>query len=193
MKVPTLHQRLRGPVPEALKKKLGVANVNALPRIEKVIVNTGINRSKMDSKEMHEYVLETLAIIAGQKPSPRVARKSVSTFKVREGMLVGAAVTLRGKKMEAFLDKLIHTALPRIRDFRGLPIKLDGHGNYSIGIREHTVFPDVPQADVSRLFGLQVTITTTAEDDASAMALLKEIGIPFLRKEGKDTASDASK
>jgi len=179
----TLHERLRGPIAVSLKKRLGIKNTLALPRIDKVMVNVGINKSKMDSKEMQEYIIESLRQITGQKPILRTARKAVSNFKTREGSVVGAVVTLRGKHMEAFLDKLIHVALPRVRDFRGIPTVLDGHGNYSIGLREHTVFPEVsPPSDASRLFGMQITIATVSSDDVSSRALFEEMGMPF-RKE----------
>ncbi|HLD08193.1 MAG TPA: 50S ribosomal protein L5 [Candidatus Peribacterales bacterium] len=184
----TLHDRLRGPIAESLKTRLKKANTHALPRITKVVVNVGINRSKMDSKEMQEYIVESLKQITGQKPVLRAARKAVSNFKIREGLIVGAMVTLRGKRMEAFLDKLLHVALPRVRDFRGIPSTLDGHGNYSVGLKEHTVFPEVaPPSDASRLFGLEITIATTAGDDASARALFEEMKVPFRKeKEAKE-------
>lgn len=188
-----LHDRLRGPIAESLQKRLGVKNVFATPRLEKVVVNVGINIGKMDSKEMREYIVESLKQITGQKPVLRHARKAVSNFKIREGAVVGAMVTLRGKHMEVFLDKLIHIALPRVRDFRGLPTTLDGHGNYSIGLREHTVFPEVtPPSDASRLFGMQITIATTSLSDEASRLLFEEMGIPF-RKEAERGQGKKSK
>ena len=181
MKFQSLQDRLRGPIADALKEKLSIDNVMALPRVEKVTVNVGLNRAKMDNAEMQEYVVESLKLITGQKPALRTAKKAISNFKVREGMIVGAQVTLRGKHMYDFLDRLLHIALPRVRDFRGLKSKLDGHGNYSIGIVEHSVFPEVPLPDASKIFGMQVTITTTADTDEEAVVLLKEIGVPFKR------------
>lgn len=175
----TLHDRLRGPVRKALQEELKTKNVHALPRIEKVVVNVGINKSKMDSKETHEYVMKCLEQITGQKPVFRRTRKAISNFKTRVGLVVGASVTLRGRKMEEFLDRLISYSLPRIRDFRGLPRKLDGRGNYAIGLRDHSIFPEVPAPDAKQLFGLQIQITTTAENDKEGMALLQAIGIPF--------------
>jgi len=175
----SLHQRLTGSIPTALEKELGIKNRNALPRIEKVMVNTGINKSKMDSKEIHEYVAKSLALITGQKPVYTKARKAISNFKTREGLTVGAMVTLRGKHMEEFLDRLLSYALPRIRDFRGLSTKLDGKGNYSIGIKDHTIFPEVPPVDAKQIFGLQITICTTADNDKDALALLRQLGVPF--------------
>ena len=175
----SLHQRLRGPVTEALRKELQITNVHALPRITKVVVNVGINKTKMDSKELHEYIIETLARITGQKPVFRVAKKAISNFKTREGGVVGAMVTLRGPKMEAFLDRLLSYVLPRIRDFRGLPTKLDGHGNYAIGLKDHTIFPEVPPIEAGRIFGMQIQITTSASNDVAGRALLKHVGMPF--------------
>lgn len=190
MKFTSLQDRLAGPVETALKEALNVKNAHALPQVEKVTVNVGINKSKMDSKEMHEYILESLKLITGQQPVLRRSRLSISNFKIREGSVVGAVVTLRGKKMYDFLDRLLHTALPRVRDFRGLTTKFDGHGNYSIGITEHTVFPEVPPPEASKVFGLQVTFTTTAKDDKEAMALLKEIGMPFRKKKEEEEVKE---
>jgi large subunit ribosomal protein L5 len=181
----SLHDRLRGPIADSLKKKLGVENVFALPRIQKVVVNVGINKSKMDSKELHEYIVDILGKITGQKPVFRLARKAISNFKTREGIIVGAMVTLRGRKMEEFLDRLLSYVLPRIRDFRGLPSAMDGRGNYAIGLRDHTIFPEVPPSDAARIFGMQIQITTNAGTDEPARMLLKEMGMPFIldRKE----------
>ena len=182
----SLHDRLKGPVVTALKKQLKEDNTYALPRIEKVIVNVGINKMRMDSKEQQEYIVDSLMKITGQKPILTRAKKAISNFKIRENMVVGAVVTLRGQKMEAFLDRLLSYALPRIRDFRGLTTKLDGHGNYSIGIRDHSIFPEVPPADAKQIFGVQVQIATTAKDDESARALLKEMGVPFRPEKKKE-------
>jgi large subunit ribosomal protein L5 len=174
-----LQDRLKGPIAEGLKSKLGKQNLYALPRIEKVTVNVGINKTKMESREMHEYIADSLKLITGQQPVFCTARIAISNFKIREGSIVGAMVTLRGKAMYAFLDKLLHVALPRVRDFRGVTTKLDGHGNYSIGLREHTVFPEVPPPDAGKIFGLQITITTTADSDDEARELFRAIGMPF--------------
>jgi len=175
----TLHDRLRGPIRKALQEELGVKNVHALPKLEKVVVNVGINRSKMEGKDVQEYVRDCLMRITGQRPVFTRARKAISNFKIRQGLVVGAVVTLRGRRMEEFLDRLVSYVLPRIRDFRGLPARLDGHGNYAIGLKDHTVFPEVPSADVQRSFGLQIQITTDAGSDDAARALLKHIGMPF--------------
>lgn len=178
-KYESLHDRLRGPVAEALKKDLKVTNIHALPRIEKVTVNVGINRAKMDTKESHEFVAQCLAKITGQKAVHTRSRKAISNFKIREGLVVGAVVTLHGRRMEEFLDRFLSYVLPRIRDFRGVTTKLDGHGNYAIGLKDHTIFPEVPPADAGKIFGMQVQITTNAKTDESARALLKHMGVPF--------------
>jgi large subunit ribosomal protein L5 len=175
----TLHDRLRGPIADSLKKELKIDNLHALPRLKKVTVNVGINRSKMEGKEMLEFVTDSLMRITGQKPVQRLSKKAISNFKIRKGLVVGSMVTLRGKKMEAFLDRLVSYVLPRIRDFRGLPTKLDGNGNYAIGLKDHTMFPEIPSADLQKTFGLQIQITTTAETDEQAKLLLKHIGVPF--------------
>ena len=185
----TLHERLKGPIAAAVAKELGIKNIHAVPRIEKVTVNVGINKSKMDSKETHAYIDDCLQKITGQKPVFTKTNKAISNFKTRTGMVVGCRVTLRGQQMEEFLDRLISYAIPRIRDFRGLPTKLDGNGNYSIGLKDHSIFPEVPPPDAKQIFGMQVVITTTAKTDEEAMALLKEVGVPFRRSQVK-TAAD---
>jgi large subunit ribosomal protein L5 len=188
MKFISLQDRYAGPIAASLKEKLGLKNTYALPRVQKVTVNVGINKTKMDSKEMHEYVIESLKLITGQKPILRTSRLSIANFKIREGLVVGAQVTLRGKNMYNFLDRFLHTALPRVRDFRGVTTKLDGHGNYSIGLKEHTVFPEVPAPDASKVFGLQVTITTSTDSDEEARTLLQEMGVPFRKKKEEEAA-----
>lgn len=175
----SLHDRLRGDIAEALKKELKVTNVHALPRIAKVVVNVGINRSKMEGKEMQEYIGQCLTKMTGQKPIFTRARKAISNFKIRQGLVVGAVVTLHGRRMEEFLDRLLSYVLPRIRDFRGVTPKLDGHGNYAIGIRDHSIFPEVPPPDAGKIFGVQIQITTTAESDELARVLFRHMGMPF--------------
>ncbi len=184
----TLHDRLRGPIRKALTEELKIDNVHALPRLQKVIVNVGINRSKMEGKEMQEYIVDCLKRITGQKPVLRPSRLAISNFKIREGLIVGAMVTLRGRRMEEFVDRLVSYVLPRIRDFRGLPTKLDGHGNYAIGLKDQTVFPEVPNADLQKSFGLQIQLTTTAKTDEEAKALLKHIGMPLRPDKKSDNA-----
>ncbi|NOS67990.1 MAG: 50S ribosomal protein L5 [Candidatus Peribacteraceae bacterium] len=192
-KYDTLHDRLRGPIAKALQQELGIKNIHALPRLQKVIVNVGINKTKMDGKEIHEFIVDVLKRITGQKPVFRTARIAISNFKTREGLVVGAMVTLRGKRMEEFLDRLISYILPRIRDFRGLPTKLDGRGNYAIGLRDHTIFPEVPSSDVGKIFGMQIQITTTAGRDDYGKALLKHMGMPFTPDRVKTTPKSAEK
>ena len=185
----TLHDRLHGPIQKALQEKLKIKNPHAVPKIEKIIVNVGLNKSKMDSKEMHEYINETLKKITGQKPVVRKTNKAISNFKTRVGLVVGTMVTLRGRKMEEFLDRLLSYALPRIRDFRGLPSKMDGQGNYAIGLKDHTIFPEVPAVDAGKIFGLQIQLTTTAKNDEEGRALLKELGMPFAPERPKKGGS----
>lgn len=189
MSYESLHSRLTGSIPTALAEELKIKNKHALPRVEKIVVNVGINRSKMEGKEMQQYIIDCLAKITGQKPILRHSRKAISNFKIREGQVVGAMVTLRGRSMEDFLDRLVSYVFPRIRDFRGLPVKLDGQGNYAIGLRDQTVFPEIPAGDVQRGFGLQIQITTTAKNDEEARALLKQIGIPFRPEKKAENAS----
>jgi large subunit ribosomal protein L5 len=186
MKYDTLHDRLRGPIRKHLSEELKIKNLHALPRLEKIVVNVGINRSKMEGKEMQEFIVDSLKKITGQKPVLTLSRKAISNFKIRQGLVVGAVVTLRGRHMEEFLDRLISYVLPRIRDFRGLPTKLDGNGNYAIGLKDQTVFPELPAGDVQRSFGLQIQIKTTAKTDDEAKALLKQIGVPFRPARSKD-------
>ena len=192
MKYDSLHTRLRGPIAEALKKELGVGNAHALPRLQKVIVNVGINKTKMDGKDIQEFIADVLKRITGQKPIFRGARVAISNFKTRKGLVVGAMVTLRGKRMEEFLDRLISYVLPRIRDFRGLPAKLDGRGNYAIGLRDHTIFPEAPGADAGKIFGMQIQIATTAGRDDRGKALLKNMGMPFTPDRVKSPAKSAT-
>jgi large subunit ribosomal protein L5 len=190
----SLHDRLRGPIRDALSKELKIENAMALPRLSKVIVNVGINKSKMDSKELHEYIGDTLGKITGQKAVYTRARIAISNFKTRKGLVVGAVVTLRGRQMEEFLDRLVSYVLPRIRDFRGLPTKLDGHGNYAIGLRDHTIFPEIAPPEASKIFGMQIQIATTAKNDENAKKLLKLIGVPFKpeRERRKDDSSPSA-
>lgn len=187
----SLHDRLRGPIADALKKELGVTNVHALPHLRKIVVNVGINRTKMEAKEFHDYIADCLSRITGQKAVFTRARMAISNFKTRKGLVVGAMVTLRGRRMEEFLDRLVSYTLPRIRDFRGLPGKLDGRGNYAIGLKDHSIFPEIPPPEAGRIFGMQIQITTDAGNDAAARALLKHIGLP-LRPERQGAAERSS-
>jgi large subunit ribosomal protein L5 len=155
-----------------------------VPKITKITLNMGVGEAKNDAKQM-DAAIEELTIIAGQRAQVRKARKSIAQFKIREGMPVGARVTLRGARMYEFLDRLISIALPRIRDFRGLnPNSFDGRGNYSMGLREQIIFPEINYDDIQQVRGLDVTITTTAETDDHARALLRAIGLPFQSSDG---------
>jgi large subunit ribosomal protein L5 len=168
-----------------LKDELGVSSIMQVPRIEKITLNMGVGEAKTDAKQL-DQAIEELTTIAGQKAQVRRARKSVAQFKIREGMPIGAKVTLRGARMYEFLDRLISIALPRIRDFRGLnPKSFDGRGNYSMGIREQIIFPEINYDDIQQVRGLDVTITTSAETDEHARALLTAIGMPFAGDDGR--------
>ncbi len=167
---------------EIIKKlvtKLGRKNVLSLPRITKIVVNSGIGKFK-DDKGLIEGVVKDIAAITGQKPTLRRAKQSISNFKVRENEVIGVSVTLRGDKMWMFLDKLLNVVLPRVRDFKGLSRKsFDGAGNYSLGLREHTVFPEVNPNTVDKIKSLEVTIVTSCKKDNEALELLTELGVPF--------------
>ncbi len=185
MKYVPLQKRLRTDIAEALKKELGEKNVHALPRITKVIVNVGLSTKKYGSKDIQAFIAEQLALITGQKPAIRKSRLSISNFNIRENMVVGMVVTLRGKAMYNFLDRLLNYVLPRIRDFRGLKPQLDGRGNYAIGIVDQSIFPELPPPEANKIFGMQIQITTTAGTDERGLALLKQIGVPFRRPQKK--------
>jgi large subunit ribosomal protein L5 len=174
----------------ALMQRFGYSSIMQVPRIEKITLNMGVGDAKQDSK-MLEAAQEQLATIAGQKPNVRRARKSIANFKLREGMPVGLAVTLRDARAYEFLDRLMSVAIPRIRDFRGLKANaFDGRGNYSLGIREQIIFPEIDYDAVDQVRGLDVTITTSAKTDVEAFALLEAFGMPFT-KEGRPTDSAA--
>ena len=165
-------------VPE-LQARFGYKNIHQVPKLEKVVLNMGLGEAIQNAKLLDSAV-EEMAQIAGQKPVITRARKSIAAFKVREGMPIGCMVTLRKKKMYDFLTKLIHIAIPRIRDFRGLPRKsFDGRGNYTLGIREHIIFPEVNYDNIDKIKGMNVTIVTTADSDEEARHLLELIGMPF--------------
>jgi large subunit ribosomal protein L5 len=167
---------------DALVRKFGYSTPMQAPKLQKVTLNMGVGEAKQDSK-MLEAAQEQLATIAGQKPNIRRARKSVAAFKLREGMPVGLSVTLRGEIAYEFIDRLTSIALPRLRDFRGLnPRSFDGRGNYSMGIREQIIFPEIDYDSIDQVRGLDVTITTSAQTDAEAFALLDGLGLPFSRE-----------
>jgi large subunit ribosomal protein L5 len=169
-------------IKSALIAKFGYSSPMQAPKIEKITVNMGVGEAKQDAK-MLEAAKEQLAAITGQQPNVRRARKSVAAFKLREGMPVGLSVTLRGERAYEFLDRLTAIAIPRIRDFRGLnPRSFDGRGNYSMGVREQIIFPEIDYDNIDQVRGMDVTITTTAQTDAEAFALLDALGMPFSRE-----------
>jgi len=163
----------------ALQKELGLNNIMAVPKIEKIVVNMGLGEATQNTKLLDPLVAD-LGQIAGQKPVTTKAKKSIAAFKVRAGMSIGAMVTLRNDAMYEFLDRLISTALPRVRDFRGVSTKsFDGRGNYTLGLRDQLIFPEIDYSKVEKLKGMNITIVTTAKDDNSARALLRQFGMPF--------------
>jgi large subunit ribosomal protein L5 len=175
----TLQELYRTEVVPKLQKELGVTNLHATPKITKVVVSVGLSQAIKDPKLM-ETIEQTLTRITGQKPVKTKAKKSIASFKIREGMVVGMMVTLRGPRMWDFLSKFTRTTLPRIRDFRGISDKLvDKHGNASIGFKEHLSFPEIRPDEVERVHGLQVTIATTAGSRDAGLLLLKGLGFPF--------------
>ncbi|HVP02335.1 MAG TPA: 50S ribosomal protein L5 [Solirubrobacteraceae bacterium] len=185
-----LKQRYLDEIRPALVERFGYTSVMQAPKIEKITVNMGVGDAKQDSKVL-DAAADQLAQLAGQRPSVRRARKSIANFKLREGMPVGVAVTLRGDRAYEFLDRLTSIAIPRIRDFRGLPTKLDGRGNYTMGVREQTIFPEIDYDSVDQTRGLDITITTTASTDEEGFALLEMFGMPFVR-EGRPGAQTTS-
>ncbi len=162
-----------------LKQVLGLTNTMAVPKIQKVIINVGVGKTLKDGK-MLDAIIEDVKRIAGQTPVKTQAKKSIAGFKIREGQVVGLSVTLRGQRMYDFLERLVKTALPRVRDFKGLnPKSFDGHGNYNIGIREQIVFPETSREHIEHTFGMEVNIQTSAPDNKQALELLKQMGFPF--------------
>ena len=176
---PRLKDRFDQEVRARLKEQFEYSTTMRVPRIEKITLNMGVGDAKINARALDKAVDE-LTLIAGQRAQITRAKKSIAGFKIREGMPIGAKVTLRGARMWEFLDRLVSIALPRIRDFRGLsPASLDGRGNYSLGVREQIIFPEIDYDDVETVRGLDVTITTTAQSDEEALALLRELGLPF--------------
>ena len=174
-----LKVKYNGEIRTALQKELGLDNIMAVPRIEKIVVNMGLGEATQNTKLLDPLVAD-LAQLTGQKPVTTKAKKSIAAFKVRAGMSIGAMVTLRSDAMYEFLDRLISTALPRVRDFRGVSTKsFDGRGNYTLGLRDQLIFPEIDYSKVEKMKGMNITIVTTAKDDNSARALLKHFGLPF--------------
>jgi large subunit ribosomal protein L5 len=176
---PRLKAHYEAHVRDALQKEFAFKNPHQIPTVEKVVLNVGVGDASKDQKLL-ESVMSELGIITGQKPLMQRARKSVSNFQLREGMPVGASVTLRREKMWYFLDRLISTAIPRVRDFRGLRTRsFDGRGNYTMGVREQIIFPEIDYDDVRKIHGMDITIVTSTDKDDEGFALLRELGFPF--------------
>lgn len=176
--VPRLKRRFREELVPRLLQELGLSNVMEVPRLEKVVVNMGVGDTLKDAKAL-EGAVKDLATISGQRPLVTRAKKSIAGFKLREGQAIGAKVTLRGDRMWEFVDRLLSVALPRVRDFRGLPTRMDGKGNYTVGLTEQLIFPEVDYDQVHKVRGMDVTMVTTTEDDEKARALLRALGFPF--------------
>jgi len=176
-----LKEKYTKEVRKRLQDEFGIKNPMAIPKIEKVVLNMGVGEAISNIKVL-DTAVDELATITGQKPVVTKAKKSIASFKLREGQSIGTRVTLRGEKMYEFLDRLINIALPRVRDFRGVPTKsFDGRGNYTLGIRDHVIFPEIDVAKVDKSKGMNITIVTTAKNDEQARFLLRELGMPFGR------------
>jgi large subunit ribosomal protein L5 len=176
--LPKMLARYRNDVIPALKDEFGYDNIMRVPGIKKIVLNVGAGEAN-DNPKVLDYAVDTLRIITGQQPVITRAKKSIAGFKLREGRAIGVKVTLRGDRMWAFLDRLVNIALPRIRDFRGVPSKLDGRGNYTVGLREQLIFPEVPFDSIDKVRGMEITIVTSAETDEEGRRLLALLGMPF--------------
>jgi large subunit ribosomal protein L5 len=184
--VPRMKARYEQEIKPQLTKEFGYANPMQVPRVEKIVLNMGVGEAVSDSKKV-KAALGDLALIAGQLPATSRARKSIATFKVREGMPIGGHVTLRRTRMYEFLDRLVHVALPRVRDFRGLnPKSFDGRGNFAMGIKEHIIFPEINYDQVDEVWGMDVIVCTTAKTDDEARALLRAFEFPFRQPTARD-------
>ncbi len=176
---PRLLKQYREEIVPKLREQFGYSNVHEVPTLDKVVVNVGLGEATSNPKLL-ETAMEELAVITGQKPSMRRAKKSVSNFRLREGQAIGATVTLRGARKWEFIERLLNVALPRVRDFSGVSTRaFDGRGNYTLGVRDQTIFPEVDYDKVERVTGMNVTMVTTAKTDAEGRALLTELGVPF--------------
>jgi len=177
-----MHERYNNEIAPALLKTFGFKNVMQVPRLEKIVVNIGLGEA-LDNPKALEAAVADLTTITGQKPVQTKARKSIANFKLREGRLIGTKVTLRGPRMWAFFDRLVNIALPRVRDFRGIsPNAFDGRGNYTLGLKDQLVFPEIEYDKIDKLRGMEVTIVTSARNDEEARALLRQLGMPFSGK-----------
>ncbi len=174
-----LKDKYRNEIAPAIAKEFGIENVMAIPKIEKVVINMGMGEAISNAKIL-DTAVDELRVVSGQKPVVTKAKKSIAAFKLRQGMNIGAMVTLRGDRMYEFLDRLISVALPRVRDFRGIsPKAFDGRGNYTLGIREQLIFPEIDFNKVDKTRGMNISIVTTARNDEQARSLLKALGMPF--------------
>ena len=179
---PRLKEKYENEIVSKLESELGIQNINDVPKLEKIVVNMGVGEAAVDSK-LIDAAVEDLRTITGQQPMICHARKSIATFKLRAGMPIGAKVTLRGDRMYEFFDRLVATAIPRIRDFRGMsPRSFDGHGNYSMGVTEQIIFPEIEYDKVDRTRGMDITFVTSAKTDEEGKALLVAFGFPFAAK-----------
>jgi large subunit ribosomal protein L5 len=177
-----MQERYNKEVAPALLKSFGFKNVMQVPRLEKIVVNIGLGEA-LDNPKALEAAVTDLTTVTGQKPVQTKARKSIANFKLREGRLIGTKVTLRGPRMWAFFDRLVNIALPRVRDFRGIsPNAFDGRGNYTLGLKDQLVFPEIEYDKIDKLRGMEITIVTTAQNDDEARALLRQLGMPFSGK-----------
>ncbi len=178
---PRFKEQFKAEVVPALRERFGYANVNEVPRLEKIVVNMGVGEAVADAKQL-DAAMADLATVTGQKPTITRARKSIASYKLRQGMPIGAKVTLRGDRMWEFFDRLLSTAIPRVRDFRGLSANsFDGRGNYSMGVTEQLIFPEVDYDQVDRVRGMDITFVTSAKTDEEAKALLESFSFPFKR------------
>ncbi|MCR6643482.1 MAG: 50S ribosomal protein L5 [Terricaulis sp.] len=176
---PRLKTRYKNEIRKQLREEFGYSNEMQIPRLEKIVINMGVGEATQDSKKL-KSAIEALTAIAGQKPVATKARKSIAAFKLREGMSIGAKVTLRADRMYEFMDRLIPIALPRVKDFRGLNGKsFDGNGNYAMGVKEHIVFPEINYDQIEQMWGMDIVVCTTAKTDAEAKSLLKQFDFPF--------------
>jgi large subunit ribosomal protein L5 len=181
--VPRLKLRFRDELLARLQEELGLGNAMQVPRLEKVVVNMGVGEAAREAKLL-DAAIEDITTITGQKPAVTKAKKSIAGFKLREGMTIGCKVTLRGDRMWEFVDRLLSVALPRIRDFRGLnPEAFDGHGNYSIGVTEQLIFPEIDYDKIDRVRGMDITVVTTAKTDDESRALLRALGFPLRERQ----------
>lgn len=182
---PRLLESYRKDIAPELKKDLNLSNINSVPKISKMVLNIGLGEALTNSKALENSVKD-VSLITGQKPITTKAKNSIAQFKIREGMAIGVATTLRGRRMYEFLDRLINLSIPRIRDFRGLSTKsFDGNGNYTIGIKEHVIFPEIDYNSIDKIRSLQIIIVTTAKDNKTGLMLLSKFGFPFVKQEGE--------